>query len=122
MPAVTQKVKLGRDQVLSLDGVVLEGVREVDVEIDTTTIDVTPWNGTWRSHFPVVGDATIRLLIYWKENWDALAAKLMTSPPQAVVLEVSNGFTWRCVPTGVKVAQPIAGVLSWEVTLKPYWF
>lgn len=120
MPGQQQKVKLGRDQVLSLDGVVLEGVREVDVDVDSRTVDVTPWSSQYASTLPLVLDGTIRLLIYWKEDWDKVNAKLHKFPPQPIQLAVSNFFTIRCLPVSAKVMQPIAGVLAWEVTLKAY--
>lgn len=122
MPVATQKVKLGRDQVLTLDGKVLEGVREVDLDVSTKTVDVTSWVSFNASTLPIVSDATIRLLIYWKEDWDKLSDKINQHPPKPVTLGISNAYTIRCIPSGVKIMQPIAGVLAWEVTLKPYGF
>lgn len=116
------KVKLGRDQVLLLDGTVLEGVREVDVEIDARTVDLTSWSAQYSSTMPVCMDATIRLLIYWRENWALLADKFKPGGPYPVILAISNACAIKCVPTGVKVMQPIHGVLAWEVTLRPYNF
>lgn len=122
MPTASEQIVLGRDQVLTLDGVALEGVREVDVDIDTTAIDVTPWNHNWRSHLPIVGDGTIRVLIYWISTWEAVAAKLLKTPPEPMTLAVSNAFAWRVLPVNVRAQQPITGVQAWEVTFKPYWF
>lgn len=118
----TEQIVLGRNQTLTLDGAALDGVREVDVDIDTTTVDVTPWNGSWRSHLPVLGDATLRILIYWKSTWETFAGKLVQTPPVPMTLAVSNAFEWRVIVAGVKVQQPIAGVVAWEVTFKPYWY
>lgn len=122
MPSVLDKVRLGRDQVLTLDGVVLEGVREVDIEVDTRTVDITSWEHANASTLPVLRDATLRLLIYWLEDWEKIKDKINAHPPEPVVLGVSNAYDIRCVPTAVKIAQPIAGVMAWEVTFKPYGF
>lgn len=122
MPTLSEQIVLGKDQVLTLDGVALDGVREVDVDIDTTSVDVTPWHSPWRSHLPVLGDATLRILIYWKSTWGTFAAKLLQNPPVPMTLAVSNGFVWKVLVAGIKVQQPIAGVVAWEVTFKPYWY
>lgn len=122
MSLLTEQIVLGRNQVLTLDGAALEGVREVDVEIDTTSIDVTPWYGSWRSHLPVLGDASLRILVYWKSTWESIAPKIQQHPPVPVTLSVSNAFSWKVLVSGVRVQQPIAGVVAWEVTFKPYWY
>lgn len=122
MPTASEQIFLGRDQVLQLDGTELKGVREVDVEIDTTSIDITPWTSAWRSQMPVIGDATIRVLIYWVSIWESVSAKLLKTPPEPVTLSVTNAFSWRVLPVSVRAQQPINGVQSWEVTFKPYWY
>lgn len=115
-------IVLGRNQSLTLDGAPLNGVREVDVDIDATSIDVTPWNARWRSHLPIVGDATLRILIYHQETWNTLATKIVQLPPVPMTLSVSNAFDWRVLVSTVKVVQPINGVVAWEITFKPYGF
>lgn len=120
MPS-TLKVKLGRDQTLSLDGSVLDGVREVDIDIDYRTVDATSFEHNVASTLPLVADASIRVLIYWKDNYDLFDAKFNLHPPQPMTLAISNCPTIRCVPVKVAIKQPIAGVLAWEVTLKPFY-
>lgn len=118
----TTKVKLGRDQVITLDGVTLEGVRDVDVDIDVATHDVTSWWHGWKSTLPVAADATIRVLIYWEENYDDFHSKLNKHPPEPMTLAMSNVGSVPCVPVKVAVKEPIAGVVAWEVTLKLYTY
>lgn len=119
MPTLN-KIRLGRDQVLTLDGVVLEGVREVDVELDSRTVDITPWDGQYASTLPLVLDATLRLLIYWTEDYQKVASKFHKFPPQPVMLGISSVATIRCLPVNVKVVEPINGVVAWEVTFRAY--
>lgn len=114
------KIKLGRDQVLTLDGVGLEGVRELEVDIDMATHDITSWNHQWKSVLPIAADATINVLIYWQENYDDFWAKFNQHPPQRMTLGISNVATFWCIPTKVSVKQPIAGVMAWDVELKLY--
>lgn len=115
---MSTKVKLGRDQTISLDGVVLEGVRELDVDLDMSTHDVTAWWHDWKSTLPLAADATVKVLIYWQENYDDFYRKFNKHPPERMELSISNVGFVPCVPVKVSVKQPIAGVLAWEVTLK----
>lgn len=118
--STSNKVRLGRDQVLTLDGTVLKGIREVDVDVDTRTVDITPWNSRFASTIPVVMDATVRLLIYWKEDWESIESKMFADPIEPVVLGITNAFSIKCIPAGARVTQPIQGVVAWEVTLRAY--
>lgn len=111
-------VKLGKDQSISLDGVVLEGVREFDLDIDMQTHDVTAWWHNWRSTLPVLGDVTVRVLIYWGETYEFFAEKLNKVPPEPMRFFITNVGSCECVPTKVSIKQPIDGVLAWDVTLK----
>lgn len=113
-------VVLGRDQSLTLDGVVLEGTREFEIDIDMKTADVTAWHHKWTETLPLVGDVTIKLLIYWKDNYSNFDDKLNKHPAERMKLEVSNAGTFYCVPTQVGIKGPINGVMAWDVTLKLY--
>lgn len=114
----TSKVKLGRDQTLSLDGAVLEGVREVEVGVDMKTTEVTSWEHDATSTLPLSIDVSVRLLIYWASDYVLFADKLNKHPPEPMTLAISNVGSVQCVPTGVAIKQPIDGVLAWEVSLK----
>lgn len=114
------KVKLGREQTLTLDGAPLVGVREVDISLDYQTADVTSFEHRFVSTLPIREDCTLRMLIYHQEDYDRVQAKLNQHPPQPVTIQVSNVGQAKFVPTAVKIAQPIDGVMAWDVTLK-YW-
>lgn len=111
-------VKLGRDQVLMLDGTVLEGVRELDIDIDMATHDVTSWWHDWKSTLPIAADATVKVLVYWKENYDDFYDKFNRHPTEPMRLTISNVGGGDFVPVKIAVKQPLQGVLAWEVTLK----
>lgn len=111
-------VVLGRDQVLTLDGVTLEGVREIDLDYEMQTQDVTAWWHAFKSTLPVLADVSAKVLIFWKENYDDFADKLNRHPPEPMTLGISNAWTADFVPVSVRVVQPINGVVAWEVSLK----
>ncbi len=112
------KVKLGKDQTISIDGALLEGTREVEVDFNLKTTEVTSWEHQWTSTLGTAFDATIKLTIYWKEDYDVLHSKLTTHPPTPVAVAISNVGTIYCLPTAVRIVQPIDGVLAWDVTLQ----
>lgn len=113
-------IVLGRDQVITLDGSPLEGVREVSIDVDYKTVDVTSWSDRFASTLPIAMDATVRLLIYGQDEWGMVKAKMDADPPEYVTLGITNGYDVRCVPVSAKIAQPIAGVVAYDVTFKAY--
>jgi hypothetical protein len=121
MPSTT-KVKLGRDQVLTLDGVILEGVRELEFDITSKTMDVTSWLHSLSSTLVLAADISIRVLIYWPEDYQRIAAKYLLHPPEAMTMNITNFGTFRVVPENIRGGQPIDGVVSWEVTFKSYLY
>jgi hypothetical protein len=112
------KVKLGKDQTISIDGEVLEGTREVDVSFDLKTTEITSWDHQYASTLGTTFDATLKLVIYWKEDYDVLHPKLTAHPPAPLAVSISNVGTIYCLPMSVSITQPIAGVLGWEATLR----
>lgn len=120
MPTTT--ILLGKDQQVSLDSNALEGVREIDVDVESRTIDVTPWNSPNASTLPLFADATVRMLIYTVEDWNKVKAKFLKWPPQRIILSVTNAFDVPCLPVSVKVVGPINGVVAYEVVLRLYVF
>lgn len=116
------RILLARDQTISLNGSALQGTREFDVDLETQEMDVTAWWHSWRSTLTLTTDVSIKLLIYWHENFASLAATFNRHPPQPVTLAISNLGTFRCLPTKIGVVHPLPGIVAWEVTLKGYTF
>ena len=112
------KVKLGKDQTISIDGVVLEGTRDVEIDLDVKTTEVTSWDHQYASTLGTGFDATLKLVIYWKEDYDLLRPKMTEHPPAPLEVAISNVGTIYCLPVSARITQPIAGVLGWEVTLR----
>ncbi len=112
------KVKLGKDQTISVDGAALEGTREVEIDFNLKTTEVTSWDHQYASTLGTSFDVTIKLTIYWADDYDVLHPKLTTHPPTPLEVVISNVGTIYCLPTAVRIVQPINGVLAWEVTLQ----
>lgn len=113
-------VKLGKDQTISLDGQPLEGTREVEIDYTLKTTEITSWDHQYASTLGTSFDCTIKLTIYWGDDYDLLHEKLTEHPPSPIALAISNVGTIYCVPTAVRIVQPINGVLAWEVTLQSH--
>ncbi len=112
------KVKLGKDQTLSIDGTPLQGTREVDVDLSLKTTEVTSWDHQYASTLGTAIDGTIKLTIYWSDDYAIIRPKLFAHPPVPVRVDITNvGFLY-CLPTSVRIVQPINGVLAWEVTMQ----
>lgn len=112
------KVKLGKDQTIAIGGELLKGTREVEIDFNLKTTEVTSWDHQWASTLGTAFDATIKLTIYWKEDYDAIRPKLTQHPPTPLEVSISNVGTIYCLPTAVRIVQPISGVLAWDVTLQ----
>lgn len=112
------RVKLGKDQTILVDGAALEGTREIDIDFDLRTTDITAWDSQWASTLGTTFDATIKLTIYFADDYAVLEPKLLEHPPAPLALTISNVGVLYCLPVAVKITQPINGVLAWEVTLR----
>jgi hypothetical protein len=120
MSTTTTKIKLGRDQVITLDGTPLEGVREVDFDLTSKTVDITSWVDDTTSTLPLHQDLSVRMLIYWQEDYDRIYEKWNKHPPEPMDVDISAFGKYRMVPESIKGGQPIAGVVSWEVTFRSH--
>lgn len=116
------RIVLGRDQSLTLDGVVLEGTREFDVDMSMATTDITSWWHGWKSTLPIAADITVKLLIYWQQDFAELWTKFNVHPPDPMRLTITNVGFMDVVPTNINAKGPINGVMAWEVTLRLYTY
>lgn len=114
MPSIV----LGRDQNLSVDGTVLDGVREIDISVDLKTQDVTAWNHAWCSTLATHADVTIAFKVLWSESYSTIGAKLNQHPPQPLTVAITNAGSAKFLLTNVKIGLPIDGVMAWDVTMK----
>lgn len=114
----TTNVKLGHNQKFRLNGTALGGTRDVEVSIDTKQVDVTAWNHAWVSTLTVQTDVTVRATLYWQSDFQQIWARLNRHPPQKVSLQIDGVISGMFLPVEVKIANPMAAVLAFDVTFK----
>lgn len=115
------KILLGYEQTASLDGQVLEGTTDFDIDIDAETTNVTPPGHATASHLVIRSDWTISIAVKWAETYEKLSAKFNKHPPEPMTLSISNVASIPVVMVGAPVRVPLAGLVGWQVRLKP-WF
>lgn len=112
------RVILGRNQSVTIDGSTVEGTRDIDVDVGGKSFDITSWQDRFSSTLVVSTDVTMKVLIYWAENFDLFAGKFNQHPPQPFNLGISGVGTWRVVPTNIGIKSSVTGNVAWEVTCK----
>jgi hypothetical protein len=118
----TQTILLGRDQNAYLDGEILEGTRDFNIDVEGRTVEVTPPGHDWASTLVISADATITIQILWKNNYDRFKAKFNQHPPKPMTLSISNvAVELPVVIVGSPITVSLRGLMSWQVRLKP-WF
>jgi len=116
------RVVLARNQQVTLNGSVLEGTRDVDIEASTRTHDVTSWEHSGTSTLVTGADFTVKFLIYWQENFRSLVANFNSQPPVPMDLSIGGAGSVKVVPTNIAIKQPIGGVVAWEVTCRTFLY
>jgi hypothetical protein len=111
-------IKLGHEQKFRVDGVVMDGTRDVEVSIDTKQFDVTAWDHLWTSTLPVGVDVTVRALIYWPVNFGTIWSKFNRYPPIPVRVVVDGVIDGKFLPVEARIDNPLGQVLAYDVTFK----
>ncbi len=114
------RIVLGRNQTMTLNGQTIEGLREFDVDMTGKEFDITNWRHQWTSSIVICASATVKLLIYWEENYQTFANLFNKHPAtsQLVRLAVAGLFSGQFSVSNVQAKSPINGNAAWEVTLK----
>ncbi len=115
------KVRLARKTPIYADGVVLNGTRDFDIELDLDAVDVTPWDSSVRGELTLTEANTVTLQIYHADDVRRLMAKWNKFPPEPVRISI-DGSAANFLVHKLKVAGQFGGVLAYEVILKlwPY--
>lgn len=113
------RIVLGRNQVMTLNGSPIEGLRDFDVDLGGKEFDITHWQHEWTSSIVLCASASVKLLIYWDQNYQTFASVFNKHPVtrQLVKLAVAGLFSGQFVVSSVQAKSPINGNASWEVTL-----
>jgi len=117
---VSSRIRLGHKQVLTVDGVALEGVRELDLDVSTRSVEVTGWASPWASYLPAVIDPSLTVTLYYPEEMNVFWTNLKSPVKSALTIAVSGLFSGRFVVSGIAVGCPMGGVVPHQVTLKQF--
>jgi hypothetical protein len=90
LPSVTDKYRLGKNCVLTLDGQILSGVRDVSVQRRTTEIDATGYGHAAQSS--VVVHRTYELVVSVFKPADAAKLRAAEVDGQVVTVTTTNGL------------------------------
>lgn len=114
------KVRLARKQQISVDGVVLQGTRDFDVEQELDGVDITPWRASGTAELTLCESATLSLQVYHLEDAKRLAAKWNKFPPEPVEISISGVGTGKFVVKSIKHDGGFTGLLSYTFTFKSW--
>jgi predicted secreted protein len=114
------RIVLGHNQVMTLNGAAIQGMRDFDLDLSGKEFDITNWQHQWTSSIVLCASATVKLLIYWEENYRTFQNLFNKHPAtnQLVRLAVAGLFSGQFSVSNVQVKSPINGNVAWEVTLK----
>ncbi|MBU6222271.1 MAG: hypothetical protein KGR24_05905 [Planctomycetes bacterium] len=112
------RVILGRNQAVTINGATVEGTRDIDVDVGGKTFDITSWQDGLSSTLVLSADVTMKVLIYWAENFSTFANRFNQHPQQPFNLGITGVGTWRVVATNVGIKSSVTGNVAWEVTCK----
>jgi len=115
------KVLLARNQSISVNGRVLLGTRDFDIDVDSDAVDVTPWDSGFRGEMPLTEMTTITLQVYHLDEVALFMAAWNQFPPQPLTVSVI-GATANFVIQKLKISGQFSGLIAYEVVLKlwPY--
>jgi len=89
------RIVLGHNQVMTLNGAAIQGMRDFDLDLSGKEFDITNWQHAWTSSIVICASATVKLLIYWEENYATFASKFNNTQPQA------SSSPWRSLGCSV---------------------
>jgi len=115
------KVRLARTQSITVDGTVLLGTRDFDVDVELDTVDVTRWDSAARGEITLTEMNTITLQVYYAEDVKRFMLKWNKFPPEPMEISV-DGATANFLVHKVKLSGQFNGVLAYEVVLKLWPF
>jgi len=115
------KVRLARSQSITVNGRVLLGTRDFDIDVDSDSVDVTPWDSDYRGEMPLTEMTTITLQVYHQEEVGLFMAAWNQFPPLPLTVSVV-GASANFVIQKLKISGQFNGLVVYEVVLKLWPF
>ena len=107
-------ISLGRDAVVTWDGVTVPGVRDVQVSVAGTTREFTPFGSRATISYPTAYVVSISI-----DTIDDAAATTATAAAIAgtEIAVVTNGYSFTAVVANVSDSMPLDDVRTWSIQL-----
>lgn len=112
-------ILLGRDQRVTLGGVD-SGIREFDVTVSGQEIDVTAWYSPYKTTHVFGSDVTIKATAIGAEVYYVASKYFNQHPPTPIQASISKIGSGVFVITNISAKGAVDGVVTFEVTLKPW--
>ena len=107
-------ISLGRDAVVTWDGVTVPGVRDVQVSVAVTTREITPFGSRATFSYPTAYVVSIAI-----DTIDDAAATTAVAAAIAgtEIAVVTNGYSFTAVVANVSDSMPLDDVRTWSIQL-----
>ena len=107
-------ISLGRDAVVTWDGVTVPGVRDVQVSVAVTTREITPFGSRATFSYPTAYVVSISI-----DTIDDAAATTAIAAAIAgtEIAVVTNGYSFTAVVANVSDSMPLDDVRTWSIQL-----
>ena len=107
-------ISLGRDTVVTWDGVTVPGVRDVQVSVAGTTREITPFGSRATISYPTAYVVSISI-----DTIDDAAATTAVAAAIAgtEIAVVTNGYSFTAVVANVSDSMPLDDVRTWSIQL-----
>lgn len=107
-------ISLGRDAVVTWDGVTVPGVRDVQVSVAVTTREITPFGSRATISYPTAYVVSISI-----DTIDDAAATTAVAAAIAgtEIAVVTNGYSFTAVVANVSDSQPLDDARTWSIQL-----
>jgi hypothetical protein len=107
-------ISLGRDVVVTWDGVTVPGVRDVQVSVAGTTREITPFGSRATISYPTAYAVSITI-----DTIDDAAATTAVAAAIAgtEIAVVTSGYSFSAVVANVSDSQPLDDVRVWSIQM-----
>ena len=107
-------ISLGRDAVVTWDGVTVPGIRDVQVSVAGTTREITPFGSRATISYPTAYVVSISI-----DTIDDAAATTAIAAAIAgtEIAVVTNGYSFTGVVANVSDSMPLDDVRTWSIQL-----
>jgi hypothetical protein len=107
-------ISLGRDVVVTWDGVTVPGVRDVQVSVAGTTREITPFGS--RHTFSYHTGYSVSISIDTIDDAAATTA-IAAAIAGTEIAVVTNGYSFSAVVTNVSDSQPLDDARVWSIQM-----